>query len=259
MKAIILSAGQGSRLLPLTAESPKCTLRIEGKTLIEWQIDALRENAVDEIVVVTGYKADKVHDLLDKRYGKGAVDVAFNPFFEVADNLASCWMVREHFAGDFLLINGDTLFEPAVAQQLLSSGQHPITLARDHKLHYDEDDMKLILDDERLLSIGKKLPLEQVDGESIGMIRFDSEGARIFRATIERCMQEPVALERWYLSVIDQIANETRAVWTASVEGLDWAEVDYPLDLKHAESMIAAWNWGTEYWGDAKAIHTGTR
>ncbi len=259
MKAIILSAGQGSRLLPLTAERPKCTLPIEGKTIIEWQIDALNENGIDDIVVVTGYKADKVHRLLDRRYGKDSVKVVFNPFYEVADNLASCWMVRKQMEGEFLLINGDTLFEPAVAQKLIMTGQQPITLARDHKAHYDEDDMKLILDNEQLLSIGKKLPLEQVHGESIGMIRFNSEGSRLFRTTIEHCMQDPVALERWYLSVIDQIAAETGAVWTASVEGLDWAEVDYPLDLKHAESMIAGWDWETGYWGDEEEIHTGTR
>ncbi len=259
MKAIILSAGQGSRLLPMTSDKPKCTLRLEGKTVIEWQIDALNQNGIDDIVVVTGYRSDKVHRLLDRRYGKDTIKVVFNPFFEVADNLASCWMVREEMTGDFLLINGDTLFEPGVAQTLLSNPQQPITLARDHKPHYDEDDMKLILDSDRLLSIGKKLPLDQVNGESIGMIRFDSDGGRLFRSTIERCMLDPAALERWYLSVIDEIAAETDAVWTASIEGLDWAEIDYPLDLKHAETMVSGWDWGTGEWIGEADIHTGTR
>ncbi|BCX82770.1 L-glutamine-phosphate cytidylyltransferase [Methylomarinovum caldicuralii] len=243
MKAIILSAGQGTRLLPLTSDKPKCTLKLEGRGIIEWQIDALMAAGVHDIVVVAGYKMEKVRHLLDRRYGKGAVRIVFNPFYEVADNLASCWMVREEMTGDFLLINGDTLFEPLLAQRMIAQDQ-PITLARDEKPHYDDDDMKLILQGDRLLSIGKKLPLERVNGESIGMIRFRPEGADLFRRTIEDCMREPAALQRWYLSVIDEIAQSGQPVWTHNIHGLDWTEIDYPLDFKHAEAMVRQWDWG---------------
>ena len=66
MKAIILSAGQGKRLLPLTAEIPKCLLPIQGKKLIEWQIDALHRCGIDKITVVTGYRAEKVDEVLQR-------------------------------------------------------------------------------------------------------------------------------------------------------------------------------------------------
>ncbi len=248
MQAIILSAGQGTRLSPLTADIPKCALRLGDRAVLEWQIDALRENGVNDIVVVAGYKAEKVKKMLDGRYGKGTIQIVFNPFFEVADNLASCWMVREKMEGDFLLINGDTLFEPALAERLLQAPRQPITLARDEKPHYDDDDMKLILDGDQLLSIGKKLPMDKVHGESIGMIRFLPEGAGLFRQTIDRLMYDPASLQRWYLSVIDEIAAETGAVWTCSIQGMAWAEIDYPLDFKHAEAMVGNWRWPRAAW-----------
>ena len=255
MQAIILSAGQGTRLSPLTADIPKCALRLGDRAVIEWQIDALRENGVNDIVVVAGYKAEKVKKMLDSRYGKKTIQVVFNPFFEVADNLASCWMVREKMAGDFLLLNGDTLFEPALAEKLLQAPAQPVTLARDEKPHYDDDDMKLILEGDKLLSIGKKLPLEKVNGESIGMIRFLAEGAQLFRQTIECLMHDPASLKRWYLSVIDEIAANTGAVWTCSIQGLEWAEIDYPLDFKHAQAMVSKWCWPEEAtWEHAQSL-----
>ncbi|HSO10149.1 MAG TPA: sugar phosphate nucleotidyltransferase, partial [Desulfoprunum sp.] len=69
MKVIILSAGQGKRLLPMTATLPKCLLPVQGKTIIEWQIDELHKCGIDDITVVVGYNADKVENLLQQRYG----------------------------------------------------------------------------------------------------------------------------------------------------------------------------------------------
>ncbi len=92
-KAIILSAGQGSRLLPLTADQPKCLIPFAGKTLLDWQIDALAAAGVAEIVVATGFRTEKVEAQLALRSDVRARAV-FNPFYHVADNLGTCWMMR---------------------------------------------------------------------------------------------------------------------------------------------------------------------
>lgn len=240
MKAIILSAGQGRRLSPLTDKSPKCALRLHGKTLIEWQIDELAKCGVDDITVVLGYAADRVEQLLARRYGQRWVRGLHNPFFEVSDNLASCWLARAEMIEDFILLNGDTLFEAAVLQRLLESPVQPITLAIDRKPRYDADDMKVKLDRARLLRIAKDLPLAEVDGESIGMLLFRGAGPGLFRATIEQAMRRPRGLKQWYLSVIDEIAQSGQ-VATCSIEGLQWAEVDFPADLAQATKMVARW------------------
>jgi len=237
MKAIILSAGQGKRLLPLTAELPKCAVAVHGQSMIEWQIDELLKCGVEDISVVLGYGADKVEKLLDERYGRGSVRTLFNPFFSVADNLGSCWIARTEMTEDFIILNGDTLFQAPVLEKLLASAPHPITVTIDCKGSYDSDDMKVILDGERLLRIGKDLPLDQVHAESIGMLLFRGEGARLFRRTVEELLRNPAALKRWYLSVIDELAQRT-AVWTCCIEGLAWGEVDCPADLKRAEEVV---------------------
>lgn len=237
MKAIILSAGQGKRLLPLTAEIPKCAVSIQGRSMIEWQIDELNKCGVQDICVVLGYGADKVETLLADRYGKQQVRTLFNPFFSVADNLGTCWVAREEMTEDFIILNGDTLFEAPVLARLLASPSHPVTVTTDRKAHYDGDDMKVMVEGERLLRIGKDLPVDQVQAESIGMLLFRDEGPSLFRRTVEDALRQPTGLKRWYLSAIDELAQQF-PVWTCCIEGLAWGEVDCPADLKQAENVV---------------------
>jgi choline kinase len=238
MQAVILSAGQGRRLLPLTADRPKCLIDLHGKTLLQWQLDALLAAGVGPITVVTGYASDAVAAVIARHYAQQPVRAQFNPFFQVADNLGSCWIARTAFAGELLLLNGDTVFEPAVVQRLLAAPPAPIRLTIDRKARYDDDDMKVIVDGTRLLRIGKHLPLDAVDAESIGLLRFSADGAQRFQAAVERALREPDGLRWWYLAVIDRLADEG-LVETCSIEGLRWAEVDFPRDLDAARAVVA--------------------
>lgn len=242
MKAVVLSAGQGSRLLPLTAGMPKCLLDAAGRSVVAWQLGALAAAGVDEAIVVTGFRADLVDRELAQAAPRGmAVRTLFNPFYKVADNLASCWMARDALRGARLLLNGDTLFEPAVAERLLAAPPAAITLAIDRKRRYDDDDMKVQTDDARLLAIGKALPASTVNGESIGFLRFAADGAAAFVDEIERVMRTPDGTGLWYLSAIDRLARRDTDVRVASVEGLRWCEVDYPADLEMARTLAAGW------------------
>jgi choline kinase len=239
MKAVILSAGQGSRLLPLTADRPKCLLPLGRKTLLEWQIDILTRCGIDDVVVVVGFRAALVDSVLAGLARPGLrIRSVFNPFYNVADNLGSCWMARHEMGGDFLLVNGDTLFEPAVLDRLLGSPPTPITVTIDRKDAYDADDMKVHLDGTRLLEIGKTLPAARTDGESIGVLLFRDEGARLFVDAADRAMHTSEGLKSFYLRVIDQLARSHR-VETASIEGLAWGEVDFPADLQRVERLVA--------------------
>ncbi|MGQ7242120.1 phosphocholine cytidylyltransferase family protein [Salinicola sp. V024] len=238
-RAIILSAGQGKRLLPHTADRPKCLIEFQGRAVIEHQIDHLIAAGFEHISVVIGYSAAQVEQRLSQRYkdAPAVIEPVFNPFFELADNLASCWMARTAMMnGDFLILNGDTLFELPVLERLMASPSGPITLAIDRKNAYDADDMKVILEGERLVRVGKKLDLQVVNGESIGMMVFRGEGSALFHNALERIMRTPEALTRWYLSVIDELAA-TGQVFTQSIEGLAWAELDFPHDLEQARRL----------------------
>lgn len=243
MKAIILGAGQGKRLLPLTASKPKALLAVGERELVAWQIDALVQSGVREITFVAGFNAPVVARVLDglrQTYPHCRLEILFNPFFRVADNLVSCWLARDAMAGDFVLLNGDTLFEPDLCAALLASPFAPVTVAIDRKPAYDADDMKVELAGTRLVDVGKGLAAARVHGESIGMIRFLGDGGPAFAGALEEAMQDEAALEMWYLSVIARLARSMR-VETCLIAGHDWCEVDYPGDLERAEAMVAVW------------------
>ncbi len=245
LKAIILSAGQGKRLLPLTERAPKCMLPVQGRPLIGWQIDALAHCGIDDVTVVVGFGAESVETGLAERYGPRRIRTLYNPFFALTDNLVSCWVARAEMEKEFLLLNGDTLFEAAVLERLLAAPEHPITLAVSSKERYDDDDMKVIRDGDRLLQVGKKLPLAEVDAESIGMMTFRGDGPRLFRDAIDRALRTPEALSQWYLSLIDALAR-TGVVYTQRIPANGWTEVDSPADLERAATPGSAWLAATE-------------
>ena len=245
MKAVILSAGQGKRLLPLTEDCPKCILPVQGQTMIEWQVDELAKCRIDQVRVVLGYGADKVEELLRRRYGTDRIKTVYNAAYAVSDNLVSCWTVHDEMDSDFVLLNGDTLFEAAVLQRLLETEKNPVTVAVSHKSKYDDDDMKVELDGRRLVKIGKDLLPDQVDAESIGMILFRGRGPMLFRDSLEKALSDPTSQRKWYLSVIDEMA-QSMPVQTCSMTGLHWCEVDYPADLQLAEDVVTACGSGRQ-------------
>jgi choline kinase len=240
MKAVVLSAGQGKRLLPLTQENPKCLLTVRGdEPILGWQLSALARAGVDRAVVVIGFGAERVEAWLAANPVPGLVcETLFNPFYGTSDNLISCWLARRAMSDDFLLLNGDTIFEDAVLSRVLDSSG-PIALAVDRKASYDDDDMKVSVDASGcLLAIDKSMPLAMIGGESIGMLAFRGSGPKLFTSALEEAVRRPEALRQWYLSVIHSLAQST-AVETASVRGLWWREIDSPSDLDDARAECA--------------------
>ena len=240
--AILLSAGQGSRLLPLTAERPKCLIEFSGKTLIEWQIEMLARCGVKRIDIVTGFMTDMVEELVSK-ISDPRVEISchFNPFFKVADNLGSCWIMREEMKGDFLILNGDTLISEEIVRKVQEGSDWPIAVTVDVKAAYDSDDMKVSRGENgRLARIGKTLTAEESNSESIGFLAFRGEGAELFRETVRRTMRTPDGVNHWYLKVIDMIAD-TGKVGTTSIEGMEWAEVDFLNDIEVATVLTDKW------------------
>ncbi|MBN2231254.1 MAG: phosphocholine cytidylyltransferase family protein [Deltaproteobacteria bacterium] len=233
----MLSAGQGKRLLPLTAKRPKCMIPIAGRPLIDWQIEALLGCGVEEIRVVTGYAADLVEDYLAVAWSGEPVQTVFNPFYLVSDNLATCWVVRGEMDGDFILLNGDTIFRAPLLETLLAGEPRDVTVTTDRKAVYDDDDMKVAVEGDRLLRIGKDLAADVVGAESIGLLLFRGHGAALFRRSVEAVMRHPAGLRRWYLSVIDELARD-HAVRTCCIAGHPWAEVDCPADIAAAARVV---------------------
>ncbi len=241
MRAIVLSAGQGKRLLPLTASRPKCLLEIgDGRSALDLQLGALARCGIERTSVLVGFGAEHVErNVAKRRFGEMQVTTLYNPFYAVTDNLATCWIARVAMEGDFVLLNGDTVFEDGLLRRVLDAPRAPITVTIDRKSEYDADDMKVTLDtDRRLRAIGKKLPVHTVDGESIGLLRFQDSGVQTYRDALDLAMRQPESLRNWYLSVVNELAQKI-VVQTVSIEGLWWAEIDSPEDLDAVRGHLA--------------------
>jgi len=240
MRAIILAAGQGSRLLPLTADRPKCLIDFNGRSLLDWQLDMLGRNGIDDALVVTGFRDDQVEAALARRRGGPRVTTLYNPFYKVADNLGTLWMARDWLEGDCCTLNGDTLVSDALVRRVVDSGIDGIAVTVDRKDSYDADDMKVVRsDDGRLLAIGKRLE-EGVNAESIGFIAYRGDGAARFRREVERVMRTPEGANVWYLKVVHQLARRER-VETLDISGEEWGEVDFPEDVEQARALTREW------------------
>lgn len=239
--AILLSAGQGSRMLPLTVDRPKCLIDFSGKSLLAWQIEMLARGGVRRIDVVTGFMTDMVDAAIaaidDPRV---TITTRFNPFYKVADNLGSCWIAREAMEGDFLILNGDTLVSEELVAKVQSGSEWPIAVTVDVKDAYDSDDMKVWREGEQLRRIGKTLTAAESNAESIGFLAFRGEGSQLFREAVRAYMRTPEGVQHWYLKVIDSLAH-TGKVGTVSIEGLGWAEVDFLNDIEIATQLTDGW------------------
>src|SRR5262245_40052385 len=246
MKAIILSAGQGSRLGHLVDGRPKCLIDFNGRTLLDRQLDTLEANGVHEAVVVTGFHDELVDEAIARRSGGPAVWTIFNPFYKVADNTGSLFMAREELEGDCLVWNGDTLVSKALmAKGVGNHARSGICVTIDRKGDgYDDDDMKVVEEGGRRKAIGKRIS-EGVNAESIGLLAFRAGGAEQFREAIEAAMRTPEGTTIWYLRVINHIA-QSNDVWTLDINGEEWGEVDFPPDVDNARELTARWDSETK-------------
>jgi choline kinase len=241
MKAIILSAGQGSRLGHMVDDRPKCLIDFCGRSLLDRQLDTLEANGVHEAVVVTGFHDELVNEAIARRSGGPQVRTIYNPFYKVADNTGSLFMAREELSGDCLVWNGDTLVSRDLMRRVVENPQAGICVTIDRKDSYDEDDMKVVEQGGMLKAIGKRLPLEDVNAESIGLLAFRSGGAEQFRQAIEKAIRTPEGTTIWYLRVIHQVA-QAADVWTLDIKGEEWGEVDFPEDVEVARALTARWD-----------------
>lgn len=241
MKAVILSAGKGSRLGPLTESNPKCLLKLGRRTLLGWQVEMLYRAGVSSVCVVSGFQTKQVEAEVQALSRPDLVmRTLLNPFYHIADNLATCWMARGEMQDDFILLNGDTLVDAEIVRRLVAAPPAPLTVTVDHKDSYDDDDMKVEIAEGRVRNVSKKLDKSVVSAEAIGMIRFRADGAAAFVAELESAIRTDTGLQSFYLASVTKLAQRLH-VTAASIKGLRWCEVDFPKDYETALKLTAAW------------------
>lgn len=231
MRAIIIAAGKGTRLYPLTKNTPKSLLEIgNGITMLESQLHSLKENGIKDITIIVGYRAEQIEAKIRKYANDFNINTVYNPFYETSNNLISVWMARHFMQEDFITINGDDIFKPTVIENLLKSESN-ITMVADEKDTYDDDDMKIIHKDGLVLKVSKKIPIEDANGESVGIIKFTGKGRQIYIDTLEEMVRDEENMNAFYLKAIQQIINKGYPVNFSMCKPDDWGELDFHPDL----------------------------
>jgi choline kinase len=241
VRAIIVSAGQGRRLFPITRELPKCLVPVDGsRPVLAVQLETLAAAGVAEAVIMAGYGVEKVERFAAAHGIPGiAVRVRYNPFFDQADNLITAWLASQDLAGECVLLNGDTLFEREVATRLFASPPAPLTIVVNQKPAYDADDMKVTLAGGEVRAIGKDLAPEESHGEAIGMTLMRGEGAAAMRDALERLVRRYATQRVHYTTAIGELARRGM-VRACAMNPLWWAEIDSLSDLETARKGLAA-------------------
>jgi len=246
MKAIILAAGKGERLMPLTSDKPKSLLELKnGITLLESQLINIYKSGINKVIIVTGYHTEKIESKVELFSDKYNIDIKiiYNPFFDISNNLISLWQARHEMASDFIIINGDDIFKESVLSGLIKYDKNEIiTMVIDRKKKYDLDDMKLIIKNEKILRVSKKIPLDEANGESIGMIRVTGEARSIIVDTMETMVRNKKYMGVFYLEMIQKLINKGISVGSYEISSKDWAEIDFHPDLEDINKMISRFN-----------------
>jgi choline kinase len=238
MKAIILAAGQGTRIRS-AHDRPKCLIGFDntGWTILDQQIDGLFSAGIDEIGIVVGYERDQIIRHVKQNYRRSIRRFRFieNPDFADTNNIYSLWMAREWLNGSsFAVLNADVAFDARILEPAVSSGT-PITMIVDPS--WRDETMKVIIEENRVVRMSKQIPRDDFSATYIGITIVD---AAAHEALFERIRD---LIERgdtrvFFNVAVQSLADEGLHVGFTETDGLPWAEIDDPGDLAFARRNV---------------------
>jgi choline kinase len=239
VKGLVLAAGPGRRLHPLTDALPKTLLPLgDGLTILDLALANLRSVGLEEVVVVTGFAAERVEERapeLERSHGV-RLELVFNDRAEAWNNAYSLWLAREAFADGILLVNGDTVHPRSVEETLLAARGPGVLLAVDSEKRLGEEEMKVLLDgDGALTRINKAIDPASADGEYIGLTLVEPEAAEALADALEATWRRDTSL--YYEDGFQELVDRGGEVHVAPIGAVDWVEVDDHADLARAREL----------------------
>ena len=233
MKAVILAAGLGSRLRPITDKVPKCMVPVNGIRIIDKQIDNLLKNNVTEIYVVSGY----LHEVLDSHLKTNypTVQIVHNERYNETNNMYSLYMTEQYVKGeDFLLMNADVYFDSNIITGMLDGEGSKI--ACDYS-QYMEESMKITCTDNKINHISKKVSEAEYDAVSIDVYRLSAKDGLVLFDEVNDTILNRKDVNSWTEVALDHIFDKTSFA-PYRIQGR-WFEIDNHEDLAKAEAIFA--------------------
>lgn len=231
LRAVIVAAGQGTRLAPLTDDMPKCFLPVGGRPLIEYSLQTLAHCGIEQIAIVVGYLKDQ----FPARLGEG-YEYIFNPFYAITNDMVSLWFAKEFVKdSDFVYLHSDLLYHPDILGITIAS-EAEIALAVDQK-PCDEEMMKVVASGLDLLESSKDVPVEDSLGEWTGIAKFTSAGWKKYLSETEELLAGG-EFAVYDTAAMNRLVQKDRVVKIMPFEALPFLEIDYPRDVERAREEI---------------------
>ena len=239
MIGIVLAAGAGRRLEPLTRDLPKTLLEVApDTTILDIALSNLASAGMTDVAVVTGFAAHQIESRredLEKRHNV-RIETVYNDKALEWNNAYSLWLAREHFAGGALLCNGDTVHPSSVQQTLLAGTGQGLLLAIDDVKSLAEEEMKVVLNDSgTLVRINKNLDPTKVAGEYIGVTLIEPEVASDLADSLRATWERDPGL--YYEDGYQEYVDRGLTAHVAPIGKLEWVEVDNHDDLARAREI----------------------
>ena len=235
MKAIILAAGVGKRLWPLTQHRPKCLIELGGRTLLARYLDALAGAGIRQAVIVVGYKQDMIRSAVATDSRGVEVRYLVNEQYQ-RGSISSLWRARTELDDDVLIMDADVLFHREILRRLITSTS-PSALLMDETVKQTTEECMVIVRGGRVVGLTKRMP-EQYDfaGEGVGFLK-------VRRADTEALINslkghaDRGELDMEYEDALLEFFGAVR-VGHEKIGGLPWIEIDFPEDVARAERDI---------------------
>uniref|UniRef100_A0A7C2NZ85 Phosphocholine cytidylyltransferase family protein n=1 Tax=Schlesneria paludicola TaxID=360056 RepID=A0A7C2NZ85_9PLAN len=244
MRVIVIAAGRGRRLMPTTADAPKCYAEVAGRRLLDWAVDAFCANGLDRICFIGGYQMERVQ----RDYPH--FEFRHNAGWEHNNILASLFHAEDLMDEPFLCCYSDVLFTPDIVRRLAASpddlalGVDTAWLTRyEHRTDHPPDDAeKVAVADGRIVRVHRQLPAAEAHGEFIGLAKFSAAGAARLRAHYHRCRtqfagrpwREASVFEKAYLILLLQEMIESGERFAHVDTPGGYVEVDTQQDFEYA-------------------------
>lgn len=234
MKALILAAGLGTRLAPITDTCPKSLVPVNGKPILLKQIENLNENGVTDITIISGYKAEVLREIVQNNYPE--INIIESVDYATTNNMYSAYLARNVMNNEsFLMMNADVYFDASVIQNLLEFEAENAIVTDIGR--YLEESMKVVEADERITKISKEIKQEEALGASIDVYKFSKEGGSAFFGKCKEYIENKKQVKLWSEVALNDILTEV--CFKACPLVGRWLEIDNHEDLHNAEQLFS--------------------